>query len=108
MPKKVPIPDRLELRREYLTPAAEIAIGLFVSYLPLELQPDKIVGVPDRGKEFATVLGLLMEKKIAVGKRAPGNGNSNQRPDAHVPAFAVVRFTDMVDRKVIATAEDIK
>ena len=62
--------------------AAEIANGLFLKYLPEELQPDKIIGVPNRGKEFATVLGTLIKKPISVGDRSRED-DQNQGFDAY-------------------------
>jgi len=53
---------------EILQQAAIVVKGLFLDQLP-EFKPQKVVGVSNRGKEFATTLGLETSLHIAVTER---------------------------------------
>ncbi len=58
-----------------LKDAAAITWSCFLKKLPSKLRPIKVIGVPNRGKEFATALGLTGGLTIGVTERRAGNGN---------------------------------
>jgi adenine/guanine phosphoribosyltransferase-like PRPP-binding protein len=49
--------------------ASEITIGLFLKNLKKNNIPTAVIGIPNRGKEFATVLGLKTKLKIGITDR---------------------------------------
>ena len=57
-----------------LKEAAQVINGIFLSKLPPELQPTKVIGVPNRGKELAVALGLETGLTIGVTERVETNG----------------------------------
>lgn len=64
---------------EILREAAEITTGLFLKNLPERLQPQVVIGVPNRGKEFATALGLLIDCPIGVSDRTEIKHNEDRQ-----------------------------
>ncbi len=58
-----------------LKDAAAITWSCFLKKIPLKLRPTKVIGVPNRGKEFATALGLHTGLTIGVTERRPGRGS---------------------------------
>lgn len=63
---------------EILKRASEVTRRLFLDHLPPELRPQKVIGVSNRGKEFATALGLELNLSIAITeRRAQGAIGSN-------------------------------
>jgi adenine/guanine phosphoribosyltransferase-like PRPP-binding protein len=52
-----------------LDTASEITIGLFLKNLKKNNLPTAVIGIPNRGKEFATVLGLKTKLKIGITDR---------------------------------------
>jgi len=53
-----------------LKSAAEITKGLFLNKLSSDLNPEVVIGVPNRGKEFATALGLETGLPIGISDRS--------------------------------------
>ena len=49
--------------------ASEITIGLFLKNLKKNNIPTAVIGIPNRGKEFATVLGIKTQLKIGITDR---------------------------------------
>jgi len=49
--------------------ASEITIGLFLKNLKKKNIPTAVIGIPNRGKEFATVLGIKTQLKIGITDR---------------------------------------
>ncbi len=67
-----------------LQDAVEIASGLFLNNLPPELQPQKVAGVSNKGKELATAFGLKRNLPIAVTEReSQGMINDDVSVTAH-------------------------
>lgn len=61
-----------------LIDSADIALGLFLNRLPDKIRPTKVLGVPNRGKEFSTALGIRGNLSILVSERqAVKNGGKN-------------------------------
>lgn len=52
-----------------LNAASEITIGLFLKNLRKNYVPTAVIGIPNRGKEFATVLGIKTQLKIGITDR---------------------------------------
>jgi len=63
-----------------LKEAAAITNGLFLKQLPPELQPQMVIGVPNRGREFATALGLETGLPIGVTERLVVSGVGDHTP----------------------------
>ncbi|MBI5126988.1 hypothetical protein HZA76_00850 [Candidatus Roizmanbacteria bacterium] len=53
-----------------LKSSAEITKGLFLDHLSRDLSPEVVIGVPNRGKEFATALGLETGLPIGISDRS--------------------------------------
>jgi adenine/guanine phosphoribosyltransferase-like PRPP-binding protein len=53
-----------------LKTSAEVTKGLFLDKLPEYIKPEVVIGVPNRGKEFATALGLESDLAIGVSDRS--------------------------------------
>lgn len=60
-----------------LSCAAKITVSSFLQHLPQELQPQKIIGVPRRGVEFAGALSHETGLNMGVTDRTEMNGNSH-------------------------------
>ena len=56
--------------------ASEITIGLFLKNLKKNNVPTAVIGIPNRGKEFATVLGIKTQLEIGITDRGE---TKNQR-----------------------------
>jgi len=80
---------------EILLEAARVAKGLFLDCLPPDLKPQKVIGVPNRGKEFATAMGLEGGLPIAITERIlRENGDSPPIPLG-------VRYSEEADQLTI-------
>jgi len=66
-----------QVNPQILTDSADIALGLFLNQLPDDIRPTKILGVPNRGREFATALGLKGNLSILVTERKEVGDNGN-------------------------------
>lgn len=56
--------------------ASSFVLEAFIKHLPEELKPQKVIGVPDRGKEFANTLGILGDFDMAVAHREEQSDDS--------------------------------
>ncbi len=66
-----------QVNPQILTDSADISLGLFLNQLPDDIRPTKILGVPNRGREFATALGLKGNLSILVSERIEVGRNEN-------------------------------
>ncbi len=67
-----------QVEPQILKQAAAITKGLFLDRLPAKMQPQVVVGVPNRGKEFATVLGMVNNLKIGISDRVEIKSNEDK------------------------------
>ena len=80
--------------------AAMVAKKLFVDKLPPELYPDIVVGVSNKGKEFATILGSLLGLRRTSISDRDGNQTDDEEEFSAPSASYEPESDQVVIRKV--------
>ena len=76
---------------QILQSAAKITKGLFLDQLPSGLKPELVIGVPNRGKEFATALGFETGLWIGISDRSEiKDGQSREFSSEYIEADGMV------------------
>jgi adenine/guanine phosphoribosyltransferase-like PRPP-binding protein len=68
--------------RGILQPAAIVIKNEFIDNIPPEEQPTKVIGVSNRGKEFATILALETNLPLAITDRVDDGPSEDTQPKA--------------------------